>query len=266
MAQGRIERGDRGSTRGHGTGDRQTHLQYLRQTGTRGLGRRQPARTGGARLSGPGPLTRPEEVEQSPAAVDTYSAPLNIIQPSPNLFFEINSRRITGFWAHCAGIDLTNFSRFSWISEHPSTPLRMEWSRFTPVGRLNAPQGSQRSSMGRNARKRRSPLADRAMAASAALALGGGGLVWANFYASAHEGRTPTQNSTRPPPLRWPRSTARTSVSSSPTCRPARARGRRASWRRSTSRSPRPTSVWPTTRQAQARDASFVTERRSSAR
>ncbi|MFC8247065.1 DUF1996 domain-containing protein [Streptomyces chartreusis] len=41
--------------------------------------------------------------------------------------------------------------------------------------------------MGRNIRKRRTPLATKAIAASAALALGGGGLVWANFYASAHE-------------------------------------------------------------------------------
>src|SRR5690606_12042818 len=51
----------------------------------------------------------------------------------------------------------------------------------------DAPQGSQRSSMGRNTRKRRTPLATKAIAASAALALGGGGLIWANFYASAHE-------------------------------------------------------------------------------
>ncbi|MFF8034074.1 DUF1996 domain-containing protein [Streptomyces sp. NPDC016626] len=41
--------------------------------------------------------------------------------------------------------------------------------------------------MGRNTRKRRTPLATKAVAATAALALGGGGLVWANFYASAHE-------------------------------------------------------------------------------
>ncbi|MFI9391688.1 DUF1996 domain-containing protein [Streptomyces bauhiniae] len=41
--------------------------------------------------------------------------------------------------------------------------------------------------MGRNIRKRRSPLAIKVTAASAALALGGGGLIWANFYASAHE-------------------------------------------------------------------------------
>ncbi|KUO23110.1 DUF1996 domain-containing protein [Streptomyces dysideae] len=41
--------------------------------------------------------------------------------------------------------------------------------------------------MGRTTRKRRTPLATKAIAASAALALGGGGLVWANFYASAHE-------------------------------------------------------------------------------
>ncbi|MET9900852.1 DUF1996 domain-containing protein [Streptomyces sp. NPDC006446] len=46
--------------------------------------------------------------------------------------------------------------------------------------------------MGRNIRKRRSPLAVRAIAASAALAIGGGGLVWANFYASAHEKNSST--------------------------------------------------------------------------
>ncbi|MET8813110.1 DUF1996 domain-containing protein [Streptomyces sp. NPDC004549] len=41
--------------------------------------------------------------------------------------------------------------------------------------------------MGSNTRKRRTPLAVKVTAASAALALGGGGLIWANFYASAHE-------------------------------------------------------------------------------
>ncbi|MFC9846140.1 DUF1996 domain-containing protein [Streptomyces sp. NPDC060223] len=50
--------------------------------------------------------------------------------------------------------------------------------------------------MGRNVRKRRSPLVVRAVAASAALAIGGGGLVWANFYASAHEENS-GQNSTK---------------------------------------------------------------------
>ncbi|BBC37067.1 uncharacterized protein SGFS_083610 [Streptomyces graminofaciens] len=49
--------------------------------------------------------------------------------------------------------------------------------------------------MGRNIRKRRSPLAVRAIAASAALAVAGGGLVWANFYASAGESKS-KQNST----------------------------------------------------------------------
>ncbi|GGM17745.1 hypothetical protein GCM10010129_72450 [Streptomyces fumigatiscleroticus] len=44
--------------------------------------------------------------------------------------------------------------------------------------------------MGRNTRKRRTPLATKAIAASAAIALGGGGLIWANFYASAHEENT----------------------------------------------------------------------------
>ncbi|WP_053912570.1 DUF1996 domain-containing protein [Streptomyces sp. SCSIO 75703] len=41
--------------------------------------------------------------------------------------------------------------------------------------------------MGRNTRKRRMPLAAKAVAGAAALALGGGGLIWANFHASAHE-------------------------------------------------------------------------------
>ncbi|MGW4276442.1 DUF1996 domain-containing protein [Streptomyces seoulensis] len=41
--------------------------------------------------------------------------------------------------------------------------------------------------MGRNTRKRRTSPATKAIAAAAALALGGGGLIWANFYASAHE-------------------------------------------------------------------------------
>ncbi|MGW0816851.1 DUF1996 domain-containing protein [Streptomyces viridiviolaceus] len=50
--------------------------------------------------------------------------------------------------------------------------------------------------MGRNTRKRRTPLATKAVAGAAALALGGGGLIWANFYASAHE-ESPAQNRTR---------------------------------------------------------------------
>ncbi|MET7984043.1 DUF1996 domain-containing protein [Streptomyces sp. NPDC005281] len=53
--------------------------------------------------------------------------------------------------------------------------------------------------MGRNIRKRRSPLAVRAIAASAALAIGGGGLVWANFYASAHESNS-ARNTTKAAP------------------------------------------------------------------
>jgi hypothetical protein len=50
--------------------------------------------------------------------------------------------------------------------------------------------------MGRNTRKRRTPLATKAIAASAALALGGGGLIWANYFASANETNW-TQNSTK---------------------------------------------------------------------
>ncbi|MFI9565830.1 DUF1996 domain-containing protein [Streptomyces rishiriensis] len=51
--------------------------------------------------------------------------------------------------------------------------------------------------MGRNTRKRRSSMATKAVAASAALALGGGGLIWANFYASAHESNSSGQNETK---------------------------------------------------------------------
>ncbi|MFJ4618398.1 DUF1996 domain-containing protein [Streptomyces sp. NPDC088812] len=51
--------------------------------------------------------------------------------------------------------------------------------------------------MGRNTRKRRSSMATKAIAASAALALGGGGLIWANFYASAHESKNSAQNRTK---------------------------------------------------------------------
>ncbi|MEV6617244.1 DUF1996 domain-containing protein [Streptomyces sp. NPDC051051] len=51
--------------------------------------------------------------------------------------------------------------------------------------------------MGRNTRKRRSSMATKAVAASAALALGGGGLIWANFYASAHESKNSSQNQTK---------------------------------------------------------------------
>ena len=51
--------------------------------------------------------------------------------------------------------------------------------------------------MGRNTRKRRTPLATKAIAASAALALGGGGLIWANFYASAHESNDSAWNQTK---------------------------------------------------------------------
>ncbi len=63
--------------------------------------------------------------------------------------------------------------------------------------------------MGRNTRKRRTPLATKVIAGAAALAIGGGGLVWANFYASAHE-----ENGGTTPPSRGrsgsPRSTVRT--------------------------------------------------------
>ncbi|WCN00967.1 DUF1996 domain-containing protein [Streptomyces sp. M92] len=50
--------------------------------------------------------------------------------------------------------------------------------------------------MGRNTRKRRTPLAAKVVAGAAALAVGGGGLVWANFHASAHE-ENPAHNRTR---------------------------------------------------------------------
>ncbi|GGP97776.1 DUF1996 domain-containing protein [Streptomyces mutabilis] len=50
--------------------------------------------------------------------------------------------------------------------------------------------------MGRNTRKRRTPLATKVVAGAAALAVGGGGLVWADFHASAHE-ENPAHNRTR---------------------------------------------------------------------
>ncbi|MFH0518586.1 DUF1996 domain-containing protein [Streptomyces sp. M41] len=55
--------------------------------------------------------------------------------------------------------------------------------------------------MGRNTRKRRTPLATKAIAASAALALGGGGLLWANFYASAHEENSANQTKAAGTPI-----------------------------------------------------------------
>ncbi len=51
--------------------------------------------------------------------------------------------------------------------------------------------------MGRNDRKRRTPLATKAIAASAALVLGGGGLLWAQMNASAHESNSSGQNQTK---------------------------------------------------------------------
>ncbi|MEU0968168.1 DUF1996 domain-containing protein [Streptomyces sp. NPDC005917] len=51
--------------------------------------------------------------------------------------------------------------------------------------------------MGRNTRKRRTPLATKAIAASAALVLGGGGLLWAQMNASAHESNNSAQNYTK---------------------------------------------------------------------
>ncbi|MEV7389482.1 MULTISPECIES: DUF1996 domain-containing protein [unclassified Streptomyces] len=51
--------------------------------------------------------------------------------------------------------------------------------------------------MGRNIRKRRSPLAVKVVAASAAIALGGGGLLWAQMNASAHESNDAAQNYTK---------------------------------------------------------------------
>ncbi|MCG7209410.1 DUF1996 domain-containing protein [Streptomyces arenae] len=51
--------------------------------------------------------------------------------------------------------------------------------------------------MGRNIRKRRSPLAVKVTAATAAIALGGGGLLWAQMNASAHESNNSAQNYTK---------------------------------------------------------------------
>jgi DNA-binding NarL/FixJ family response regulator len=70
MAPGAPERGDRGPTRGHRTGDRQTHLQHLHQTGAGGLRRRQPART---RRTGIFGSRQPLKKKRPPT-------PLNIVQ------------------------------------------------------------------------------------------------------------------------------------------------------------------------------------------
>ncbi|MGW3446414.1 DUF1996 domain-containing protein [Streptomyces sp. NPDC001076] len=51
--------------------------------------------------------------------------------------------------------------------------------------------------MGRNIRKRRSPLTVKVIAASAAVALGGGGLLYAQMNASAHESNNSAQNYTK---------------------------------------------------------------------
>ncbi|MBK3581125.1 DUF1996 domain-containing protein [Streptomyces sp. MBT65] len=51
--------------------------------------------------------------------------------------------------------------------------------------------------MGRNDRKRRTPMATKAIAASAALAIGGAGLIWAQMNASAHESSSSGQNATK---------------------------------------------------------------------
>ncbi|MGY5045084.1 DUF1996 domain-containing protein [Streptomyces sp. 900105755] len=51
--------------------------------------------------------------------------------------------------------------------------------------------------MGRNIRKRRSPLTVKVVAASAAVALGGGGLLYAQMNASAHESNNSAQNYTK---------------------------------------------------------------------
>ncbi len=67
--------------------------------------------------------------------------------------------------------------------------------------------------MGRNTRKRRTPLATKVIAGAAALAIGGGGLVWANFYASAHE-ENGGHNATKSGGPGSPRSTVRTSARS----------------------------------------------------
>ncbi|MFI9647633.1 DUF1996 domain-containing protein [Streptomyces sp. NPDC052040] len=112
--------------------------------------------------------------------------------------------------------------------------------------------------MGRNSRKRRMPLATKAIAASAALALGGGGLIWANYYASAHETNNAWGNQTKS-------ASAQTATISCPdvgqqlTNVPRNARGEVAGELANLDR--QITDAYQrlaTTRDAQTRDASFV--------
>ncbi|CAM5408704.1 hypothetical protein SFUMM280S_00503 [Streptomyces fumanus] len=111
--------------------------------------------------------------------------------------------------------------------------------------------------MGRNTRKRRTSPVTKALAGAAALALGGGGLVWANFYASAHE-PGPSQHRTRA-------AGAQIATIKCPdvghrlgTCPGGRAPAWTGSWRDWTSRSPRRTPGSASTRQAQSGDPDFV--------
>ncbi|MET9131668.1 DUF1996 domain-containing protein [Streptomyces antibioticus] len=112
--------------------------------------------------------------------------------------------------------------------------------------------------MGRNTRKRRSSMATKAVAASAALALGGGGLIWANFYASAHESRS-GQNATKAASAGWVATISCPDVGQKLTNVPRQARdevgGELANL---DSQITEAYQRLATTRDAQARDASFV--------
>ncbi len=112
--------------------------------------------------------------------------------------------------------------------------------------------------MGRNARKRRSPLAVRAVAASAALAIGGGGLVCGEFLRLRTRGeRRPEPDKGRCRADRHDRLPGRRSeaLERAERCPRRCGQGAREIW---TTRSPRPTRRLASTRQAQAGDASFV--------
>ena len=66
----------------------------------------------------------------------------------------------------------------------------MERRASPSAGTPLTPPGNEAEEFHGTHNRKRSTLANRAIVASAALILGGGGLVAANIYASAHEGRS----------------------------------------------------------------------------
>ncbi len=112
--------------------------------------------------------------------------------------------------------------------------------------------------MGRNTRKRRTPLATKVVAGAAALAVGGGGAGLGQLRRLRRTRRIRRTTGRGPPPRRWRRSTVPTWASSSPTCRTGHAGRSTANWPRWTARSPTPTSASPPRGARRRGDSQFV--------